>query len=226
MTNTKRIRIVVAALLVLVMSLALFACHKETQYVEERNYEKRYDNDKFYYVVGYPDDWSVMYGESGKELAELNVKNGNQEGYLCAKLFPSTEGDVGNVVYTIYKYDTKSMMNTINDITERLMNEDSDYYLNDVFVEEGRERASFVFTSPEYVKENPNHFQFNTAQYRFVRNGEDWRGKFYVSSSNSTWMFVICVEARETEWDASYEIFNKMMEDFTFRGYEASEDKK
>ena len=122
--------------------------------------------------------------------------------------------------FTVYKYNTKSMMNTLNSITDNLMNPSSDYYLNDVFVEEERPRDSFTFTSQEATPENPNHFQFNTALYSFVRDGEDWKGKFYVSTAQSTWLFLVCVEAKNAKWDESYEIFKLMMEDFAFEGYE------
>ena len=227
MTNKNRVKVLVAVLLVVVMSLSMFACKKKTEYVEKKNYEKFYDNNRYYYVVYYPDDWTVTVGEGGIELEELDY---NGEAYLCCKLFPAEQG--GNVedikaAFTIYKINTNSMMNTINDFGDKLMDVNSPYYLNDVFVEEGLERTSFNFKDDKASKENPNHFQFNTANYEFVRGGEEWRGKFYVSSSNNTWMFIVCVESVASDWDQGaqyYEIFKNMMHDFSFRGFEESKD--
>ena len=89
MTNKNRVKVLVAILLVVVMSLSLFACKKEQGYVEEKVYEKNYDNDRFYYVVYYPDDWTVSVGSQGYELATLTPKRADQDAYLCCKLFPA-----------------------------------------------------------------------------------------------------------------------------------------
>ena len=219
MKHTINTKSIIAILMVAVMCLSLFACNKDKVDEEKHIYENRYVNQRYYYSQGYPDDWTLTFGQDDFALATLNVNNGSQSGYLCAKFFPLN--DTSDVSFTIYKYDTTSMMNTLNGISARLTNSSSDYYLNDVFVDGDNIRDSFTFTS-DIESENPNHFQFHTANYKFVRDGEDWRGKFYVSTANSTWFFLVCMEATEAKWDAAYEVFSLMIQDFGFEGFEAS----
>lgn len=222
---TKRLnwKAIIALLLVAAMALPLFACEKDQVPADTHIYENRYENKRYYYSQGYPEDWTVSFGENDYELATLNLRNNSQEGVLCAKLFPLL--NTSDVSYTIYKYNTKSMMNTLNGISANIMNSNSDYFLNDVFVEDGLERNSFVFTSDGPETEYPNRFQFHTADYSFVRDGEDWKGKFYVSTCNSTWFFLICMEAKRTEWDSAYSVFSLMIQDFGFEGFEKTAKK-
>ena len=176
-------------------------------------YENRFTQLKFYYSAGYPEDWTYA-GDENEALEQLNA-TGMMEGILCAKFYPKITGRNGNVAVTIYRYNTGSLMNTLNGITANLMTEGSGYYLNDVFHEGELLRDAFTFTS-DADSEKYNHFQWNTANYSFVREGEDWKGKFYVSSGNSTWFFLVCTEATADVWDEYSEIFNNMMNDFTF----------
>ena len=223
MTKLTRIKILVAVLLVIAMALPMFSCKKDQQVTVSHIFEKRYINQRFYYSEGYPDDWAYSIGEDDMHIAELSTR-GNTEGYLCAKFFPEASGYNGDIAVTIYKYNTNSMMNTLNGITDNLMDPESNYYLNDVFVEEELTRDSFTFTS-DPASEKPNHFQWNTANYSFVREGEDWKGKFYVSTGNNTWFFLVCMEAKTTVWDENLSTFNDMMADFGFEGFEKSDEK-
>lgn len=226
MTKTRTIKILVAAVLAMVIALSMFACKKDDGPKETHIFENRYINQRFYYSQGYPDDWRFTAGNDEYELAELKTY-GNTEGYLCAKFFPvGADGQPDpDVSFSVYKYNTNSMMNTLNGITENLMNPDSTYYLNDVFVEEEMTRDSFVFTT-EWEQEKPNHFQWNTANYKFVRDGEDWTGKFYVSTGNATWLFLVCMETKDSKWDATLKTFQDMMSDFGFEGFEKTDEKK
>ncbi|MBO4326966.1 MAG: hypothetical protein J5950_06820 [Clostridia bacterium] len=222
MTKIRRIKILVAAVLTIAMALSMFACKKAETPKETHIYENRYINQRFYYSQGYPDDWTFSAGDDQYQLADLNTY-GNTEGYLCAKFFPKDSGYNGDVSFTVYKYNTNSMMNTLNGITENLMNQNSVYYLNDIFVEEDLQRDSFTFTT-DWEPEKPNHFQWNTANYKFVRDGEDWNGKFYISTGNNTWFFLICMETKVEKWDANLETFGLMMSDFGFEGFEKSDE--
>ncbi len=223
MTKLTKVKILVAVLLVVVMAVPMFSCKKDETVKVTHVFENRYINQRFYYSMGYPDNWVYSTGEDDLQLEDLSTY-GNTEGYLCAKYFPQDEGYTGDVAVTVYKYNTNSMMNTLNGITTNLMTEGSSYYLNDVFHEGEILRDTFTFTS-DAASEKPNHFQWNTANYSFVREGEDWKGKFYVSTGNNTWFFVVCMEAKVDKWDANVSIFNDMMKDFGFEGFEKSDEK-
>lgn len=217
----KRIKSIVAILLVCVLALSFAACKKTKQPTEKKNFDKQYENIHFYYQQGYPDNWEITYGNDGLELRVLDTK-GSQEGNLCAKLFPN---DSDKVSYCIYNYDTDSMMNTLKGISGNLMDPKSTYYFNDVFTEDEEKRDSFSFTSQEPEKVYPNHFEFHKVNYKFLKDGEEWLGTFYVSNYQYTKFILITMEAEKSVWDAQQETFGLMMEDFAFAGFETKDGK-
>lgn len=223
MRMSKSWKILIALTLVVMAVCSLGACKKDKKEAGPTSiFSNQHENISFYYKQGYPDDWNVSEGEEGKEIRELEgLKNATQRGYYCANFFPKNENSE-NVSYAIYKFEHGKMMSTLNSIAANLMDPESEYYFNDTFYADKAEgpRKSFSYTSNEYTFNKFHTNDYNYVSYTFVKGGEDWRGTWYVTTGQSTWLYLVVTEAKADVWESVQPTFTDMLNDLAIIGFE------
>lgn len=225
--NMKRVlRSALALALIALLAVSMFACSKEKEEEDTTIFDNQIVNNRYYFQQGYPDDWAYTQGEDGLELRELDVTSSKSAGWLCTKIYPKSGDDQ---VYMIYKYDSGSDLTTRNDFVKDIKNVSGNslHAFNDIFYEEsGLPRDTFVLASTEDKTTTFNQIQWDYADYTFVKDGEDWKGTFYVTVSGQAGEFmVVTCEAKATVWDTAKANFDQMMEDFAFVDMGASTKK-
>ncbi len=220
------IRTALSLVLIAVLAVSMFACSsKKALKGDESIFENQIVNDRYYFQQGYPDDWTYTQGENSTPIRELDMVYGGHEGVLCTKVYPKNNDDM---VYTIYKYKNNSTTGVISGYMQSLMADSgaSNYPFNDIFFEETA-RDTYVLTSETPDNVFYSQIQWGKADYTFVKDGEDWKGSFFVTiPPEPYWFIVVVCEAKASAWDGAQETFNQMLEDLYFPGFATNKENK
>ncbi len=195
---------------------------------EVKIFEKQYKDNAYYFQQGYPDDWTCIHGQDGAALRELEMTYQQHAGVLCSK-FTSKNNDQ---VYTIYQYDTRSVIYTLEMFMKKAMETvdssqgQSSFPFNKVFTETDESRDTYVCISTEPIFVNYSQKSWAKADFTFIKDAVDWKGSFCVATSTQAGVFTVIVwEAKADVWDTALPNFEKMMKDFYFFNFEQSATK-
>ena len=239
MNSKKLLTKVVLCMLALVSLFSFVGCseEKEQASADQKDYihEKQYENIRYYFSQGYPNDWKVEEGEDGVFLVKSEHGNFNDMG-LVSKF------SKGKAKYSVYTLKSNFMTASEYDYVWGLLGKDIEnpYEFNKYFYDdkeytpsdEGM-REAFVWDKTienidelyndeyKFVDEN-NDIEFCQLTYSFTVDGVDWKGAMFVTAAKEGF-YVITTEAEASVWDSEFKTMTKMVSDFHITGFETKE---
>ncbi len=234
MKPTKILKIVLASLLIVACTMAMFGCKGGNGSQADKTTGKlpeQHENYRFYFQQGYRTDWCIkevdpdnrkVNTETGlvMVLAPANVEETTDENGKSVKKYTPIEG----VEYCIYHYKGEGIMMTTsrNDIVNWLQDENSDFYFNkrhyrtsprDTFFQVGEA----VTTTAQFSK-----LQFSTVSYTYTVDGEDYVGVYNIVMAGVEY-FIVTFEAKESLYEQYKEQYLETIGDFRRKGWETSD---
>lgn len=235
MNSKKLLTKVILCVLALVSLFAFVGCSEEEGApADQKDYihEKQYENKRYYFSQGYPNDWKVAEGEDGVFLVKSEHKSYNDIGLV-------SQFSKGKAKYSVYSLKYNFMTASEYDYVMGLLGQDPEnpYEFNKYFYDdkeytpsdEGM-REAFVWDktieniedldNKEYTFEDDNNeILFRQLTYSFTVDGVDWKGAMFVTAAKEGF-YVITTEAEASVWDSEFKTMTKMVSDFHITGFE------
>lgn len=234
MNSRKFLKKISVCALTLVLALSMAACGSKdegerkkdgVEAADEYNeyiYDKQYENKRYYFSQGYPDDWQIKEGEDQVALSTVECPD-----FSDVELI--TQFSKGNAKYSVYCMKHSFMATSPSLLASGILgiNEDYNFTFNEYF-NEGAPRDNYVpdtVENEEALKEmvvthKNNDLSFTQVTYTFTVDGINWKGAMNLTTSNEGF-FLITIESTEAEWASNFELMNeKMLADFHLKGYE------
>ncbi len=219
--NKSIIKSILALVLVVASIFTMVACKKEV--VEEKTQElpNIVESKRHYYQQGYLDSWTVVkQGQDGHLFDEATG--------LLIQLAPAKDGKaVENVQYNVWIHGSEKIGLTTsrNDLIKLITNDtNADFAFNKInVVEEGKERESYAQQGePSRFTGKYSKLQFDKVEYTYTRDGNDWKGIYYITWANDSKYFVVSYEAEASVFDTYKADAEETIGDFRKEGWETA----
>ena len=196
-------------------------------------YDKQYENKRYYFTQGYPNDWKVSEGNDGIFLVDIEHPIFQDMGLV-------SQFAKDNAKYSVYCLKYNFMTASLNDYVMGLLGKDAQYgfEFNKYFFDDkeytpsddgGRE--AFVWDDTieskadledKTVAHENTGYQFCQLTYTFTVDGVDWKGTMNVVGAKEGF-YIITAEAAANVWDAEFKTMSNMLGDFHITGWETKE---
>ena len=193
--------IVVSMLGSLIFSMS--ACKGETDV--PNGIKDQYINEKYYIQTGVPENWT-MQADVNKDY--LDTTTG-----LLFNIYPDTSADSRSPQFSVFHKKNTMIQLTLNGSMDLVKAE---------FDKSGRE--GLTQSAPENIFKRK--MQYKYVKYDFQKNGETWKGEYYVIIINNGYLILdyegsaVATDGSTSPFDKYYSEFSKIMEDFRILGFE------
>ena len=232
MNSKKLLTKIVLCVLALVSLFSFVGCSDDEGKDPSKNYifSKQYENKRYYFSQGYPDDWKATEGKDGMFLVSIDHPIYKDIGLV-------SQFQKGNAKYSVYSLKYNFMAASLTDYVMGLLGKDvqlgfefNKYFCDDKEYTPSDEggREAFVWdetidnkdalSKKLFTHENTG-YQFCQLTYTFTVDGVDWKGAMNVVNAKEGF-YVVTTEAAASSWDADFKTMTEMLGDFHIIGFE------
>ncbi len=234
MHSKKLLTRVLLCVLALVSIFTIVGCKEEegSEISKSFIYGKQYENNRYYFSQGYPDDWTVTEGNDGTFLVPAQHPVYDDMGLVA-------QFAKGDAKYSVYSVKYPFMKASLTDYVMGLLGKDVQYNFpfNQYFVDdaeynpsEAGGRDAFVMetvdgteaVAEKMMTHENNDIQFCQVTYTYTVDGNEWKGAMNVATAKEGFYVITC-ESASSSWDANFKIMGDMLGDFHILGWETQE---